>query len=77
MRNKVIVAPVEYEARVITNEGKGMAVEVLKHGVARPSADYANVIRVNTAQQQGHCATRTERTSCDIGRIDTSMTWNS
>ena len=53
-----------------------MAVEVAEHGVTTPSADNADVIGVNTAKQQGHGATRTKGTGCNIGRIDTGMTGN-
>ena len=51
-----------------------MGVEVAEHGIALPSTDDADFIRIHTAKEEGHCATGAKRAGCNVVGINPSMT---
>ena len=50
-----------------------MGVEVAEHGVTFPATDDADLVRIHTDEEKGHCSTGAKGASCDIVWIDASI----
>ena len=58
---------VEHEPTEVPNEGKGLSMQVSKHGVRMPAADQANCVGVDVAAEESHGAAGPEAAGIDIG----------
>ena len=50
-RDESVVTTGEHDVGVVLNEWEGVPMEISEHGVAAPTADDANFVRVNATEE--------------------------
>ena len=66
-REKGVGAMGEHDPAEVSDEGKGLGVQVSKHRVGAPAAHQTDGVGVNPAAEEGHGATGAEAAGIDIG----------
>ena len=65
-REKGVGAMGEHNSAEVLDEGKGLGMQVAKHGIRAPAAHQPDGDGVDAAAEEGHGATGTEAAGIDI-----------